>query len=321
VKAIVQDRYGTADVLELRDVDRPVARDNEVLLRVHAAGVGPDVWHLMTGTPYMIRAAMGLRRPRNPVLGWDGAGVIEAVGTKVTDLKPGDEVFGSCLGSFAEYARAKAAKLAPKPPGMTFEQAAATPVSGVTALQALRDKARVKSGQRVLVVGASGGVGTFAVQLATDYGAEVTAVCGATAAELVRTLGAADVIDYAREEVSARERRYDAILDCAGGRPLNLLRSILSPGGILVMVGDETGGRMTGMGRAVRAQLMSPFLRQRMGNFVAKVRRPDLVALGELIEKGTVRPVIDSTYPLAEAPDAIRHLSGGHPRGKIVVTV
>jgi NADPH:quinone reductase-like Zn-dependent oxidoreductase len=321
MQAIVQEAYGSADVLQLRETDRPAPRDDEVLLRVHAAGVGPDVWHVMMGLPYMVRLAFGLRRPRNPVPGWDVAGRVEAVGAKVTRFKAGDEVFGSGVGSFAEFARAKADKLAPKPQNLSFEQAAALPVSGVTALQAVRDKARVQAGQKVLVIGASGGVGTFAVQLAATFGAEITAVNGPGGTELVRSLGASDVIDYTREEITDRGRRYDAILDAAGNRPLSLLRRALAPRGTLVIIGGEGGGRWLGVGRPVRAQLMSPFLRQRMGMFIAVTRSADLVVLKELAEEGRLVPVIDSSYTLADAAASLRQLREGHPRGKVVLTV
>jgi NADPH:quinone reductase-like Zn-dependent oxidoreductase len=321
MRAIVQGAYGSTEVLAPRDVDRPEPRDDEVLVRVHAAGVGPDVWHVMAGVPYVVRLGFGLRRPRQPVPGWDGAGRVEAVGGKVTRFAPGDEVFGSCEGSFAEYARAKADKLAPKPADLTFEQAAAIPVSGVTALQALRDKGRVRAGQRVLVIGASGGVGTFAVQLATAFGAEVVGVCGPAAAELVRSLGATDVIDYTREDITDRPGRYDVIVDAAGNRPLSLLRRVLAPRGTLVIVGGEGGGRWLGVGRQLRAALVSPFLRQRLGTFIAVTRHADLVALKELVEQGKVTPVIDRSYPLEDAAAAIDHLQHGHPRGKVVLTL
>jgi NADPH:quinone reductase-like Zn-dependent oxidoreductase len=318
MRAIVQDSYGSTEVLRLRDVDRPEPREDEVLIRVKAAGVGPDVWHLMAGEPYMVRLAMGLRRPKRPVPGWDGAGQVEAVGEKVTRFAPGDEIFGSCEGSFAEYARAKADKLAPKPAGLTFEQAAAVPVSGTTALQALRDKGRVQAGERVLVIGASGGVGTFAVQLATAYGAQVVGVCGPAAAELVRSLGATEVIDYTREEITGS---YDVVLDCAGNRPLSVLRRVLAPRGALVIVGGEGAGRWLGLGRQLRATLLSPFVRQRLGTFVAVTRHADLMALVEHAERGALTPVLDRSFPLADAAAAVDHLREGHPRGKVVLTV
>jgi NADPH:quinone reductase-like Zn-dependent oxidoreductase len=322
MKAIVQDAYGSADLLELRDIDRPVPRDDEVLVEVRAAGVGPEVWHLMTGRPYVARVALGLRKPRNPVRGWDGAGRVEAVGAKVTDFKPGDEVFGNCDGSFAEYARAKAERLVLKPANITFEQAAVLPVSGMTALQALSGKARPRPGRRVLVIGASGGVGTFAVQLAAMHGAEVTGVCGPAGADFVRSLGATHVIDYTRQDITDGPHPYDVIVDNAGLRPLPLLRRALTPRGSLVIVGGEGGtGFFGGMSRGLRAVLLSPFIAQNLRNLISVSRREDLLTLKDLAEKGKITPAVDRTYPLAEAPAAIRHLTDGHPRGKLVITV
>ncbi|OKH99241.1 NADPH:quinone reductase [Streptomyces sp. CB02923] len=322
MKAIVQDAYGSEDLLELRDIDRPVPRDDEVLVEVRAAGVGPEVWHLMTGKPYVARVALGLRKPRNPVRGWDGAGRVEAVGAKVTGFEPGDEVFGNCEGSFAEYARAKADRVVPKPANLTFEQAAALPVSGMTALQALSGTSRPRPGQRVLVIGASGGVGTYAVQLATMYGAEVTGVCGPAGADLVRSLGAAHVIDYTREDITGSPHRHDVIVDNAGLRPLPVLRRALTPRGTLVIVGGEGGsGFLGGMSRGLRAVLLSPLIAQNLRNLVSLARREDLLTLKDLAEKDRITPVIDRTYPLAEAPAAIHHLRQGHPRGKLVVTI
>lgn len=323
MKAIVQDVYGPADVLALReDVDRPSPAAGEVLVRVHAAGVGPDVWHLMTGLPYPIRLGFGLRRPRNPVPGWDAAGRIEALGANVTGFKPGDAVYGTCDGSFAEYACAKADKLAPKPDNLSFAQAAAVPVSGVTALQALHTKAHLQPGQKVLVIGASGGVGSFAVQLATAHGADVTGVCGPAAADFARSLGATDVIDYTREEITDRSVPYDVILDAAGNRPVSLLRRALTPNGTLVRIGGEGSSRwFADMGTQLRMALMSPFLGQNLRGMLAIARRADLLTLKDLAERGEVTPVIDSTFALSEASAAVRHLEKGHPRGKIVLTV
>jgi NADPH:quinone reductase-like Zn-dependent oxidoreductase len=321
MKAIVQDAYGAADLLELRDIDRPVPRDDEVLVEVRAAGVGPEVWHLMTGRPYVARVALGLRKPRNPVRGWDGAGRVEAVGAKVTGFRPGDEVFGNCEGSFAEYARAKAARIALKPANLTFEQAAALPVSGMTALQALSGRSRPQPGQRVLVIGASGGVGTYAVQLAAMYGAEVTGVCGPGGADLVRSLGATHVIDYTKEGITDSPHRYDVIVDNAGLRSLPVLRRALTPRGTLVIVGGEGGtGFFGGMSRDLRAVLLSPFIGQNLRNLISVSRPEDLLALRDLAEQGKITPAIDRTYPLSEAPAALRHLEKGHPRGKLVIT-
>ncbi|MGW7079956.1 NAD(P)-dependent alcohol dehydrogenase [Streptomyces sp. NPDC054866] len=322
MKAIAQDAYGTADGLELRDIDRPVPRDNEVLVQVRAAGVDPSILHLMTGKPYIARLALGLRKPKNPVRGWDLAGVVETVGAKVTRFKPGQEVFGVGDGSLAQYACARADKLAPKPANLTFEQAAVLPVSGVTACQALSGKARPKPGQKVLVIGASGGVGTYAIQLAVSCEAGVTAVCGPGKADFVRSLGATDVIDYTSAEITDAEQLFDIILDAAGNRPLSLLRRALAPTGVLVMVGGEGGGDwMGGMGRQLGGYALSPFLGQTLHSLVARVRHKDLLALKDLAETGTIAPAIDRTYPLVEAVAAIKHLETGRPRGKIVVTI
>lgn len=322
MKAIVQDAYGTADLLELRDIDRPVPRDDEVLVEVRAAGVDPSVWHLMTGRPLVARVALGLRKPKNPVRGWDGAGRVEAVGAKVTEFKPGDEVFGNCEGSFAEFARAKARRLVLKPPHLTFEQAAAIPVSGMTALQALKGTARPKPGDQVLVIGASGGVGSFAVQLAAMYGAVVTGVCGPTNTDFVRSLGATHVLDYTHEEITTGPHPYDVIVDCAGQRPLPLLRSVLAPRGTLVIAGGEGGTAFFGgLSRGFRASLLSPFVGQNLGNLMSRTRQEDLLTLKDLAEQGKITPAIDRTYPLAEAADAVRHLEKGHPQGKLVVTI
>jgi NADPH:quinone reductase-like Zn-dependent oxidoreductase len=322
MKAIAQDPYGTTDGLELRDIDRPVPRDNEVLIQVRAAGVDPSILHLMTGKPYIARLALGLRKPKNSVRGWDVAGVVETVGAKVTSLRPGDEVFGSGDGSLAEYTCARADKLAPKPGNLTFGQAAALPVSGVTAYQALSGKACPKPGQRVLVIGASGGIGTYAVQLAVSYEAEVAAVCGPGTADFVRALGATDVIDYTSQEIADSKQVFDIILDAAGNRPLSLLRRALAPKGVLVMAGGEGGGDWVGgLGRQLRGYALSPFLGQTLSSLIAVVRHKDLLTLKSLVEAGTIAPVIDRVYPLSEAVAAIKHLQTGHPRGKIVVTI
>jgi NADPH:quinone reductase-like Zn-dependent oxidoreductase len=323
MKAIVQDRYGSADVLEFRDIEDPVVGDGDVLVRVHAAGCGPDVWHLMTGMPYMARPAIGLRRPKIGVRGWDVAGTVEAVGANVKGFRPGDQVMGTAEGSFAELVIAQPEKLVPKPAGLSFEQAAAVPVSGVTALQAIRDKANVQAGQTVLILGAAGGVGTFAVQIAKAFGGKVTAVCSTSKADLVRSIGADDVIDYTREDFTDGARRWDVIIDTAGRRPLSQLRRALTPKGTLVIVGGDGGGHWTGgfFRGMLRAPLVSLFVGQKLGGLNSKVKEDNLEALRELIEAGKVTPVIDRTYPLIEAPDAIRYLAEGHARGKIVITV
>jgi NADPH:quinone reductase-like Zn-dependent oxidoreductase len=324
MKAIVQDRYGSADVLEFRDIEEPLVGENDVLVRVHAAGCGPDVWHLMTGMPYMARPAIGFRRPKVAVRGWDVAGTVEAVGANVTDLRPGDEVMGTAEGgSFAELVIARPDKLVPKPANLTFEQAGAVPISGTTALRAVRDEAKVQPGQTVLVIGAAGGVGSLAVQIAKGLGAKVTAVCSTSKVDLVRSIGADDVIDYTREDFADGSRRWDVIIDTAGRRPLSQLRHALIPKGILVIVGGDGGGRWTGgfFRGMLRAPVVSLFVGQRLRGLASKVKRVDLITLTELIEAGTLTPVIDRTYPLIEAPDAIRYLEEGHPRGKVVITI
>jgi NADPH:quinone reductase-like Zn-dependent oxidoreductase len=324
MKAITQETYGSADVLELRDIDDPVVGDKDVLVRVHAAGAGPDVWHLMTGQPYVARPAIGLRRPKVRVRGWDVAGTVQAVGVGVTEFRPGDEVMGVAEGgSFAEFATTQPDKLVRKPASLSFEQAAAVPISGVTALQALRDKAHVRPGQKVLIVGAAGGVGTFAVQIAKAFGAEVTGVCSTSKLDLVRSIGADDVIDYTREDFTDGSRRWDVIVDTAGRRPLSRLRRALTPKGTLVIVGGDGGGRWTGgfFRGMLRAPLLSLFVGQRLDWLNSKVSVEDLQALTELIQAGKVTPVIGQSYSLSETPDAIRHLATGHAGGKLVIAV
>jgi NADPH:quinone reductase-like Zn-dependent oxidoreductase len=323
MKAIVQDRYGSADLLEFRDIATPVIAGDEVLVRVHAAGVDRGVCHLMTGLPYPVRlAGYGLRAPKTSVPGTDLAGVVAAVGPEVTRFQPGDEVFGTGKGTFAEYARAAEGKLAPKPASLTFEQAAVVALSGQTALQGLRDQGRVQPGQKVLITGASGGVGTFAVQLATAFGAQVTGVCSTTKADLVRSIGAGRVIDYTREDFADGQQRYDVILDVGGNPSLSRLRRALAPTGTLVIAGGETGGRwLGGSDRQVRALLLSRFVGQKLTTFISTQNHEDLIVLTELLEAGKIIPVIDRTYPLSETSKAIRYLEQGHARGKIVITV
>jgi NADPH:quinone reductase-like Zn-dependent oxidoreductase len=323
VQAIVQDTYGSTDVLKLRNIDQPEIADDEVLVRVRAAGVDRGVWHIMTGLPYPIRiAGYGLRAPKTPVPGTDMAGVVAAVGDKVTRFRTGDEVFGIGKGAFAEYARAPESKLAPKPSNLTFEQAAAVAISGLTALQGLRDHGRVGPGQKVLIIGASGGVGTFAVQLAKAFGAEVTGVCSTAKAGMVRALGADHVIDYTRADFAEGKQRYDVILDIGGNASLSRLRRALAPKGTLVVAGGETGGRwLGGSDRQIRALLLSRFVGQKLTTFICTENHEDLIILKELIESGQITPVSDRTYPLAQAPQAIRYLEQGHARGKVVLTV
>ena len=319
MKAIVQDVYGSAEVLELRDVDRHAIGDNEVLIRVHAAGVDRGVLHLMTGQPYLMRIAVGLRAPKTRIRGREVAGRVEAVGRNVTRFRPGDEVVGTCEVSFAEYACAREDRLARKPANLSFEQAAVVPISATTALQALREQGHVQPGQRVLVVGASGGVGTFAVQLARAFGADVTGVCSTAKVDLVRSIGAHRVIDYTREDYGSGQP-YDLILDIGGNSPLSKLRRALTPRGTLVMVGGEGGGRWTGMDRQFRALAISPFVRHRLRVFITREDHEALEFLTKLIEAGSITPVLDRTYPLSDAPEAIRYLAAGRVRGKVVVT-
>ncbi|GAA2622188.1 NAD(P)-dependent alcohol dehydrogenase [Actinomadura fulvescens] len=322
MKAIVQDRYGSADVLVLDDIDKPVPKAGEVLVRVQVAGLDPSVWHLMTGRPYLVRAAFGLRKPKLRVRGWDFAGHIEEAGAKVTSFKPGDEVFGVGNGSFAEYVCAAEGKVVPKPANVTHEQAAAVPTSGITALQAVRDKGRVEAGQKVLVIGAGGGVGTFAVQLAKAFGAHVTGVCSTSKTDLATSLGADEVIDYTHEDFTEGTRRYDLIIDTAGLRSLSHLRSALTPRGTLVLVGGEGEGRLLGgSGRTFHAAALSPFVRHKLRPMFSVPHKEELDTLSALLENGKVTPVIDRSYPLSEAPEAIRRLQSGHSRGKAVIAI
>jgi NADPH:quinone reductase-like Zn-dependent oxidoreductase len=323
MKAIVQEKYGSPDVLQLRDIDKPEISDDEVLVHVHAAGVGRDVWHVMTGLPYPIRlAGYGLRAPKNPVIGSDMAGVVEAVGKDVSRVRPGDEVFGIGKGSYAEYVCAQEDKLAPKPANLTFEQAAVVAIMGSAALQALRDHGKVRQGQEVLIIGASGGVGTYAVQIAKAFGAHVTGVCSTTKVEMVRSIGADHVIDYTQEDFAEGEERYELILDIGGNSSLSRLRHALAPRGTLVIVGGEGGGRwFGGIDRQLRAMILSRFVGQKLGTFISTQNHEDLLVLKGLIESGKVTPVIDRTYPLSEVPEAMRYLEEGHARGKVVITV
>jgi NADPH:quinone reductase-like Zn-dependent oxidoreductase len=323
VKAIVQDVYGDSDVLGLRDIPKPVPGNGEVLVKVRAAGVDQGVWHLMTGRPYLVRLfGFGLMKPKVPVRGREVAGVVESVGAGVTRFQPGDEVFGTCEGSFAEYVCAKETLLARKPANLAFEETAAAPISAVTALQAVRDAGQVTAGQKVLVIGAGGGVGSFAVQIAKDLGAEVTGVCSTGKVDLVRTLGADHVVDYTRDDFARAGALYDVIIDTAGNRPLSVLKRALAPQGTLVIVGGEGGGKVTGgFERSMAAPLASLFSGQKFKGLVAKENHQDLEALTALFEAGRVKPAVEKVYPLAEAPAAIAHLHEGRVRGKVVVRV
>jgi NADPH:quinone reductase-like Zn-dependent oxidoreductase len=314
MKAIVYERYGSPDVLELRDIDRPSVSDDGVLVRIRAASANPYDWHFMRGKPYFTRLMFGLFKPKAHGLGADLAGEVEAVGKAVTRFRPGDSVFGEGAGAFAEYACVPERWLAPKPANLTFEQAAAVPMGGVTALQGLRDSGKIQAGQKVLVLGASGGVGTFAVQIAKSFGAEVTGVCSTKNVEMVRKIGADHVVDYTREDFTRGTTRYDLLLDTVGSRSLRECRRVLQPKAVYVHV----GGRMA---RVLALPIVSPFVSQTLAQLIAKRNKDDLEILSGLIEAGKITPVIDRTYPLGETRDAIVYLEGGHARGKVVITV
>ena len=321
MRGILQDAYGSADVFRLARIRIPEAADKQVLVRVHAAGLDRGTWHLMAGQPYVVRLALGLRKPKNPVPGLDLAGTVVAVGSAVTRFSPGEEVFGTGHGSFAEYTVAPEDQLALKPANLSFEQAAVVPVSGLTALQALTDVGRLRTGQRVLIIGASGGVGSYAVQLAKALGAEVTGVSSPAKLDLVRSLGADHVIDYTREDFADGEHRYDLILDIGGNPTLSRLRRALTHTGTAVIVGGEQGGRLTGLGRQLRAVALSLFIRQRLTFFVSKERGSDLERLTEFIEAGQLTPSIDQIFSLDQVPEAMRHFVAGKVRGKVAITV
>jgi NADPH:quinone reductase-like Zn-dependent oxidoreductase len=319
MQAIVQDRYGSAEVLEAQEIDKPEIGDNEVLVRVHAASIHVGDWILMTGSPFVMRLATGLRKPKNRVPGTDVAGTIEAVGKDVTQLRPGDDVFGWGEGAFAEYLRAPEGQFIKKPANLTFEQAASVGVSATTALQLLRDVGKVTPGQKVLINGASGGVGTFAVQIAKAFGAEVTGVASTKNVEMVRSIGADHVIDYTREDFTTRPERYDLILDNVGNHSMARTRRPLNPGGLLISNG---GGHADGkLGRTIRAMFASMIVREQASPTVKSQNHDDLVALKDLVEAGSVTPVIDRTYPLIQTPDAIDHVAAGHARGTVVISV
>ena len=323
MRAVVQDRYGSAEVLRIGEVATPSAGPGEVLLRVHAAGIDRGTWHLLTGKPYLMRLmGFGVRGPKNRVPGLDVAGTVIAVGDAVTRFAVGDEVFGISRGAFAEYAVALEDKLARKPNNLTFEQAAVVPISGLTAIQGLRDSGRVEAGQHVLIVGASGGVGTYAVQLAKAFGAQVTAVCSTAKVDFVRSLGADHVVDYTKEDFAAASHRYDLILDMGGNASIPRLRRALAPRGTLVIVGGEDGGNVTGgFGRSLRAAALSSFVHQRLTMLTNKEHYAGLERLTELIEAGRVTPSIDSTVSLDGVSDALNRLESGSVRGKVAVSL
>lgn len=322
MKAIIQRSYGSPDVLELQEVDKPIVKDDEVLVRVHAASVNQADWFLLTGTPYIARMAFGVFKPKRGIPGRDVAGRVEAVGRNVAQFQIGDEVFGEQDGgAYAEYVCVPEDQISLKPANLTFEQAAAVPLAAITALQGLRDVGRVEPEHKVLINGASGGVGTFAVQIAKSFGAEVTGVCSTRNVEMVRSIGADQVIDYTREDFTRNGRQYDVIFDLVGKHSLSACRRALTPNGTLVM-SSGNGSRWFGpMPRIVTALALSPFMRQKMVPLVAKQTQEDLVALKEIIEAGKVTPVMDRRYRLDEAPEALRHHGEGHARGKSVITV
>jgi NADPH:quinone reductase-like Zn-dependent oxidoreductase len=322
MKAIVYDRYGSPDVLKCADIEKPTPGEGEVLIKVCAASVNPYDWHFMRGLPYFIRLMAGLSRPKARRLGVDGAGYVEAVGRNVTQFKAGDAVFGACRGAFAEYACAPERALARKPDGVTFEQAATVPIAGLTALQGLRDKGNIQAGAKVLINGAAGGVGTFAVPIAKSFGAEVTGVCSTRNVEMVRSIGADEVIDYTRQDFTMLGRRYDLIFDCMGNHSLPGYRRVMNPEGIFIGVGGATGRWMFGLiVRSISVLFLSPFLNQKFVTFMAKMNSDDLAAIAELMAAGKLTPVIDRRYGLNDVPEAIRYLEAGHARGKVVITV
>jgi len=322
MKAMVQDTYGSAEVLELRDIDKPEIGDDQVLVRVRAAGVNPADWAVMSGLPYIARPVYGLRKPKNAVRGTDVAGQVEAVGPGVTRFRPGDEVFGWCLGAYAEYASASEDALALKPANLTFEQAASVPMAGLVALQALRDHGNVQAGQSVLINGASGGIGTFAVQIAKSLGAQVTGVCSTRNMDMVRSIGADHVIDYTVEDFTQSGQRYDFILDNVANHSLSDLRRAVTPTGALVPNGGGFDNRwFASGGRVIRANVLKRSTDHRLRPFLLSPKLADLVVLKELIEAGKVSPVMDRTYQLTEAPQAIAHVGEGHARGKVAITV
>ncbi len=322
MKAIVYHRYGSPDVLPLQEVDKPVPGDDAVLVRVYAAAVNPYDWHFMRGEPYFMRLMFGLRTPKRSGLGVDYAGQVEAVGKDVTEFQPGDEVFGMCDGAFAEYLCVPESEAAPKPANLTFVQAAAVPLAGLTALQGLRDSGELQPGQRILIIGASGGVGTFAVQIAKILGAHVTGVCSTPNLDLVRSLGADEVIDYTQEDFAQRGQTYDIIFQLGGMHSPAHCRRALTPQGRLVLSSGDSDGRWIGpMDRVIQAAVLSPFVSQTLVALDTKRSKKDLAHLKELIEAGTLTPVIDRTHPLSEVPEAIRYVESGHARGKVVITM
>jgi NADPH:quinone reductase-like Zn-dependent oxidoreductase len=321
MKAVVYYNYGSPDVLKCEEVEKPTAGDNEVLIKVRAASVNPLDWHFMRGTPYIVRIQAGLRKPKVTRLGVDVAGQVEAVGRNVTQFKPGDEVFGACRGAFAEYACTSESALVMKPYNVTFEQAASAPVAAFTALQGLRDKGQIQPGQKVLINGAAGGVGTFAVQIAKSFGADVTGVCSTRNVDMVRSIGADRVIDYTQEDFTKSGQRYDLFFDSVGNHSLLACRRVLNPKGIYIVVGGPDGRWLGPLAHLIKTLVLSRFVSQNLVMFLARRSKEDLTVMHELMEAGKVIPVIDKRYRLSEVPEAIRYLEEGHARGKVVITL
>jgi NADPH:quinone reductase-like Zn-dependent oxidoreductase len=321
MKAILQPRFGSPDVLEYGDVEKPQPGDDEVLIEVHAASINPMDRHFIRGKPYIIRPMVGFRKPKNPRGGFDVSGVVEAIGKNVTRFKPGDEVFGVCRGAYAEYACTRESALALKPANITFEEAAAVTVAAITALQGLRDTGRVQPGQRVLINGASGGVGTFAVQIAKSLRAHVTGVCSTRNVDLVRSLGADAVIDYTRDDFTRGGEPYDVLFDCIGNHSFSASRRVLKPKGRYVMVGSQVSSWISPFDRLLHALLVSLFVSQKLVPVLAKTKKGDLEILGDLLQAGTIHSVIDRTYNLRDTADAMRYFGEGHARGKVIIRV
>ncbi len=325
MKATLRPSYGTADVLRLVDIEKPVPADDEILVKVRAASVNPLDWHLMRGTPYLLRLGLGLPKPRSPRLGGDFSGTVEAAGIRVTRFQPGNEVFGVARGSFAEYVTVSETRVAAKPRGVSFEQAAALPIAGLTALQALRDKGQVQRGQRVLINGAAGGVGTFAVQIAKSLGAEVAAVCSTANVDLVRSLGATRVFDYTKEDFAAAGRQFDVLLDNVGSRSLADCRRILKPGGVYIGNGggtpDDNRWGFAVLGSMIGSLVLNCFVSQKLRGILANVNAKDLAALADQVDAGQLTPVISRRYELSQVPEAIRYLETSHARGKVIIAL
>jgi NADPH:quinone reductase-like Zn-dependent oxidoreductase len=321
MKAVVYYNYGSPDVLKCEEIEKPTAGDNEVLIKVRAASVNPFDWHFMRGTPYIVRIQAGLRKPKVTRLGVDVAGQVEAVGRNVTQFKPGDEVFGACRGAFAEYACTSESALVMKPDNVTFEQAASAPVAAFTALQGLRDKGQIQPGHKVLINGAAGGVGTFAVQIAKWFGADVTGVCSTRNVDMVRSIGADRVIDYTQEDFAKSGQRYDLFFDCVGNHSLLTCRRVLNPKGIYIVVGGPDGRWLGPLARMLKTLVLSWFVSQNLVMLLARRSKEDLTIMHELMAAGKVTPVIDKRYRLSEVPEAIRYLEEGHARGKVVITL